>query len=443
MRLPARSAWCAVLAVVAAGTVAPLAAQESDEPIDRVVAVVGASAITYTQLQEEFYSRYSVRGLRPPTDPAAVRREMRNLLDTLINSELLYQEALKDTTIVVTPVEVNDAVDETMRTTRQRVTTEQEFQAELRRSGFLGIEDFRRWLAEQQARELMQRRKREKLLTDREVAPVAPTEREVRAFYDSRKEMLPPQPPTASLKQLVIRPVPSAGAKERARLLADSIANEIRNGADFAVAARRFSQDVASAQRGGDLDWFRRGVMVRPFEEVAFSLKRGTISNPVESVFGYHIIQVQQIQPTEVKARHILIIPDLDSVDIARARSLADSLRELVVAGASFDSLQVLFHDPSEEREAVGAIVDSLGPVYGAAIGPVPDGGVTEVFALANEEGAPPKFAVVRVLERRPAGPAPYDQLRERIRQVLGESMGWQKYFDELRRKVHIEIRDP
>jgi peptidyl-prolyl cis-trans isomerase SurA len=242
---------------------------------------------------------------------------------------------------------------------------------------------------------------------------------------------------------LVIRPVPSQAARQRARALADSIANEIRNGADFAVAARRFSHDVASAQRGGDLDWFRRGVMVRPFEEVAFSLKRGTVSNPVETVFGYHIIQVQQIQPTEVKARHILIMPDLDSTDIARARALADSLRALVVAGASFDSLQVLYHDPSEEREAVGAIIDSLGPVYGAAINSVPDGGVTEVFALANEEGAPPKFAIVRVMERRPAGPAPYDQLRERIRQVLGESMGWQKYFDELRRKVHIEIRDP
>ncbi len=434
--------WLAALCL-ATGWSAPLSGQAADEPIDRVIAVVGSSAITYTQLQEEFFTRYSVRGLQPPTDPATVRREMRMLVDTLINAELLYQEALQDTMITVSAIEINDAVDETMRQMRQQVSSEVAFQAELRRAGFLGIDDYRRWLAEQQGRELMQRRKRERLLSEGVVAPVAPTEREVRAFYDERKNLLPPQPPTVSLKQIVIRPKPSQASRDSAFRLADSLAVAIREGADFAVAARRFSQDVASAQRGGDLDWFRRGRMVRPFEEVAFSLPRGTVSDPVETVFGFHVIQVQQVQPTEVKARHILIMPTVDSTDMARARSLADSLRALVVAGASFDSLQVLYHDPSEEREAVGAIIDSLGPVYGRAIEGVPDGGVSEVFALAIDgSGAPPKYAFVRVLERRPAGPQPYDQLRERIRKVLGESMGWQKYFNEMRQKVHIEIRE-
>src|SRR5690606_9726703 len=136
--------------------------------------------------------------------------------------------------------------------------------------------------------------------------------------------------------------------------------------------------------------------------------------------------------------------PTVDSLDIARARSLADSLRQLVIDGASFDSLQVHFHDPSEEREALGAIIDSLGPVYSTAISPVAEGGVSEVFALALDgSGAPPKSALVRLLDRRPAGPEAHDHLRGRIRAVLGESMGWQKYFDELRRRVHIEIREP
>src|SRR5690606_30879207 len=106
---------------------------------------------------------------------------------------------------------------------------------------------------------------------------------------------------------LVIMPRANFAERERARLLADSIAREIRNGADFAVAARRFSQDPGSAQRGGDLDWFRRGGnadgtgrMVKEFENAAFSLQRGAISDPVESPFGFHVIQVERIQGSEV-----------------------------------------------------------------------------------------------------------------------------------------------
>jgi peptidyl-prolyl cis-trans isomerase SurA len=191
------------------------------------------------------------------------------------------------------------------------------------------------------------------------------------------------------------------------------------------------------------MDWFRRGRMVRPFEEAAFGLERGTISNPVETVYGYHVIQVERIQPTEVKVRHILITPELDSTDIAAARHLADSLHARIVAGASFDSLQALHHDPSEEREAIGMIVDSLGADYIAAIDGVPPGGVSPVFPLrVPNGGGTPKFAIVRVVSRAPAGPEPYDQLRERIRVRLGDIMGQQRYFAELRRKVHIEIRE-
>jgi hypothetical protein len=187
-------------AVLAAAAVAgPLVAQgAADEPVDRVVAVVGTAAITFTQLQEEFYTRYQLRRQQPPTDSAVVRAEMRALVDTLINAELLYQQALKDTTIVVSSLEISDAVDQTMRQMRQQVQSEQRFLTELRGAGFLGIDDYRRWLIEQQGRELMRERFRDKLKTDGTLVPIAPTEREVRAYYDARRASLPPYPPTTS-----------------------------------------------------------------------------------------------------------------------------------------------------------------------------------------------------------------------------------------------------
>jgi peptidyl-prolyl cis-trans isomerase SurA len=413
---------------------------QQEEPVDRVVAVVGTAAITYTQLQEEYYSRLQAARQQPPSDTAVLHRDMRMILDTLINAELLYQQAIRDTTITVTSIEVNDAVDETMRNMRQQVPSEQVFQAELRRAGFLGIDDYRRWLVDQQMRELLRNRYENKLRGDGTLAQVPPTEREIRAYYEARRATLPPRPPTLSLKQLMIRPGSNPAAKAEARRVADSIASELRAGADFAVAARRFSDDPSSAERGGSLDWFRRGQMVREFERAAFALPVGTISNPVESPFGYHIIQVERIHPTEVKARHILISPTVDSAGIEAARALADSLHLLLEGGANFDSLQAIYHDPSELREGLRMIVDSLGPDYAAALAGVPEGGHSAVFPV-SVDGSPPKFTILRVTERVPAGPVPYEQVRDQIRTLLGRSLGEQRYFTELRRKTHIEVR--
>lgn len=437
---PSALAAAILLAGVTAG---PLAAQGPEEPVDRVVAVVGATAITYTQLQEEFYSRYTASGRTPPTDRAEVRREMRPLLDTLINDELIYQQALRDTTIQITPLEVSDAVDATMRRTRRQFPTEQSFLDELRRAGFLGIDDYRRWMVEQQGRELLKNRYVAKLRDDGTLGPVNPTEREVRAYYDAHENQIPTRPPTIWLKQIVVRPKPDSVEKADAFRRADSLARAIRAGADFAAIARRYSADAASAQLGGDLGWNRPGKFVREFDRVAFALAPGTVSNPVETVYGFHIIQVERVRPTEIKVRHILISPTIDSAGIAAADTLAHRVHDLVVGGASFDSLQAIYSDPSEEREARGMVIDSLPGDYQRALAGVDSGQVTPVFAIAIPDApVPPKYAFIKVLQRVPAGPFPFDEIRENIRTALADAMGQEKYISELRKKTYIDIRD-
>ena len=90
-------------------------------------------------------------------------------------------------------------------------------------------------------------------------------------------------------------------AEEAARKKAEELREQLRNGADFAELARQYSEDPGSAQQGGDLGFFGRGVMDKAFEDRVFSLGKGEISEPVRSAFGYHLIRLDDIKGGDVK----------------------------------------------------------------------------------------------------------------------------------------------
>ena len=93
----------------------------------------------------------------------------------------------------------------------------------------------------------------------------------------------------------------SADIVKKAETTANDLLVRIKNGEDFASLAKQYSQDPGSAKNGGDLGYFGKGVMVKIFEETAFSLKKGEVSGVVKSDFGYHIIKVEDKRQTTDK----------------------------------------------------------------------------------------------------------------------------------------------
>ena len=126
------------------------------------------------------------------------------------------------------------------------------------------------------------------------------------------------------------------------------------------------------------------------------------------------------------------------------AKVKVDNIAALVAAGASFDSLQRIFHDQSEERDIVGIYVDSLPPAYAGALVGVDSGKVSRVFSL-EVQGQPlrTKWGIAKVTERTPEGPATYDAVRENIRIRLSRELGLGAYMSELRRRTFVDIRWP
>jgi peptidyl-prolyl cis-trans isomerase SurA len=424
---------------VSTASQAPLQIRDTTFMVDRVVAVVGNRPVLASQVDEELFSRQS-QGAKLPTTPEGLNGVRQQIVSSIIDEELLVQQAQRDTSIKVTDEEIASGVEEQVRKVRGNFTSEVEYTAELKKAGFQTPEEYRRWLTDQQRRAAFQNRLIEKLRTDGRLKSISPTEKEMRAFFDEQQSTLGTRPATVSFRQIVVSPTPSDSAKLKTKAQADSIVLELRRGADFATAARRFSQDPGSKEQGGSLNWFRRGVMVPEFERVAFAMKPGVVSDPVESPFGYHIIQVERIQPGEVQARHILLVPEIDSAHVARARNLADSVRTLVVAGAPFDSLQRVYHDRSAERDAESVPVTKLPEAYGKVMENADSGTVLPVFTMAGGGGRD-QFVVLQVTNRRPEGAVKFEDVRDRIRDQLGQQLAIRRYLDRLRKATYVEIR--
>ncbi len=441
---PRRSALLALLlllpAALPAQAVGVMRCDSTAAVVDRVLAVVGESAILTSQVEEEIFTQRAQNGQQPP-GPEEFHALCQSVVSDLVDAELLVQVAQRDTTIKISEQEISDGVEQQYRNVRGRFTSEVDFKHELARSGFQTPEEFRRWLSDSQRKAALRNRLLAKLKDDGKLKPVQPTEREMRAYFDQYKDQLPPRPATISFRNIVIAPRAQPEAKEKARALADSIAIELRKGADFVTAAKRFSQDPVSREQGGDLGWFRRGQMVQEFEAVAFRIKPGIISDPVESPFGYHVIQVERVQPAEVQARHILIMPEVSQADADSAAALATQVAAALRAGASYDSLARLYHDRGEEQQADDVPTTQLPEEYKAPLEKADSGQVVEPFPIRADMGLRRKLVVLEVRNRRTEGAIRYDDVKDQIRRKLSDDLAIRRYIEHLRRSTYVDVR--
>jgi peptidyl-prolyl cis-trans isomerase SurA len=377
-------------------------------------------------------------GLQLPPDSAGQAALAKDALDALVDEEILVQKAhlLK---IEVTPDEVNRSVEDQVRRVRQGFQTDEEFRAELRKAGFGTPEEYRRTLYEQFYRRALQQRVFEELRKTAVARNVS--EAEINEAFEKNKGALQAAPATVTFRQVVVAPKASAAAKARAKAKADSLLVEVKKGGDFELIAKRESMDEASKPQGGDLGWNRRGAMVPEFERVMFALPPGSVSGVVETAFGFHIIKVDRVQAGEVKARHILISPKIDSADVAAARAEAQLVATQLRNGAAFDSIVAKHHDPAEEKGILQPFVrDSLPASYATALAGKKAGDVTEPFELASPRGIS-KWAVVQLVTVNEAGQYDEAAIKERIRSQLMAEKATRSMLDELRKQTFVSLR--
>jgi len=249
-----------------------------------MVASVDGQIITVSQLEGATQNMLrQFQGQIPPEQMAQLRPSLqRQALDSLINMMLLLREAQRED-IQPDP----EAVEERISEITARFPSPEQFRQQLAAAG-VSDDDFRREI-EQGVRIQM--------LIDRK-APVESevSEEEIEEFYrDNPENFEVPERVRASHILIGYEGAENSTAErsaEEARTLAEEVLEKAKaEGADFAALAQEYSEGP-SAERGGDLDFFVSGQMVQPFEEAAFALQSGEISDIVETQFGYHVIRV-------------------------------------------------------------------------------------------------------------------------------------------------------
>lgn len=410
---------------------------ESDV-VDRLVAVVGDSVIVATQVQEEI-QRLALGGapVPAPSDPE-YEALFRDVLDRYVDRLLILQWAAKDSLITVDEELIEGRVEERI----QQLTAEFGGQALLQQAlaaEALTLTEYREILRSEARAERIQQLYFQ--LRVRDAPPEEVTEDELLERFREASGQLQQRPRLITIRQAIVVPESSEDARVAARALADSLLVRVTAGEDFAELARIYSDDPGTASLGGDLGWFRRGRMVREFEDAAFALLPDEISQVVETDFGFHIIKVERARRAERQARHILIIPEKSPDDIARARVVADDVIARARAGEPMSELSSEFSDPAAPDSLTFSFdqLSELPPVYGAL-----RNATTGQFVGPMEYQLPTgetQLAVVEVVEVREAGAYTFEDLRGQIAAQIQQEKQIERLLEGLRSRTHIEIR--
>ena len=405
----------------------------AQDSMEGIVAIVGREIV----LKSDVDGQMEIMTQR---DPKVNRKDpvlRQAVLDQLINERLMMTKAIEDS-IEVTEDEI------TQRMEYQLQSLIQQFGSEKRIEDMYGMSMAR---IRREFRDEIRKRLLVEKMQQKQFADIKATRADVEGFYERYRDSLPSIPERVDLYHIVKYVKPSAEKNKEAQSLALRIRDSVVKGGSFSEFARRHSADPISAANGGDLGTVEKGKFVPAFEAAAFALSPNEISAPVESPFGWHVIQLISKTSTTMTTRHILIRVSQSEEDRDSAKATLVRMKKAVEAGDSFESIAREYSDERETQGFGGAMGQiellRLPEDMRSAIAALADGSVSEPMPYAADPTKPGYHILYRkrlIPAHKPSVDDDYKQL-EQMASFEKKQRLEQEWILKLRRELYWEVK--
>ena len=363
--------------------------------IDQVVAIVGNDMITQSDIENQIM-QYSQMGMMINENTTC------EILEEFLIQKLLVNQARIDS-LNLSPSRVESEMDRRLKYFISQIGSKKKLEEYYNKSIIEIKEDLRPIIEEQLLAQMMQ----EKILENIKVTPS-----EVTDYYEKTpKDSLPYIESEIELREIVLYPPLTEEAIYEVKQKLLELRKRILAGENFEVFARLYSEDYTSAQKGGNLGFIGRDEMVPAFSDVAFSLKKGGLSNIVETEYGYHLIQVIDKEEDRVNVRHILMRPKISNDHRNIISRRLDSIVSLIkIDTLTFEKAAMKFSQNNKSKPNGGLMVNEktgstkfkytdLPKADYYAIMDLKVGDISKVFESVDEKGKT-IFKVVKVCSK-------------------------------------------
>jgi peptidyl-prolyl cis-trans isomerase SurA len=346
-----------------------LCGQNRDMPIDGIAAIVGENIVLKSDVSQVVGMTALQKGLDVTRDMALLEKLQGDVLNSLIDQKVILEMAKLDS-IEVNDKDVDRALEQQIETFIMRAGTEEMAEIMLGQS----LNAFRReyWYD-----------MRDRLITEQYqqqlIMSVNINREGVFNFFTNYRDSLPVFPVKMKIRHLLVRIKPSEKSRLDALEKIKNIRERILAGESFSSLAERYSTDPGTKNNGGSLGYIRRNQMVKNFETVAFTQDLNKVSGPVETSFGFHVLETTEKSGEKIKVRHILISPTIKEEDETRAYNYAMTLRDSSNSLASFKKLVAKFSD-DEPTQKIGGDLGWIDPTNS------PIQAITEVLGLLEKD---------------------------------------------------------
>ena len=318
-------------------------AQADPAPVDKVIAVIDDEIILYSDIENQV--NYLIQSGRRE-DRAFLRCQV---FDQLLQEKLLLVKAKLDS-IEVRDEQVDREVDRRIQYYTSQAGSVQELEKIYKKSLIEIKVDLRNDVRNQ----LLAQEQRAKISEGIKATPL-----EVREFFGKiPRDSLPLLPAEVEIAHILMQPKPSKASKDAARRKLEGIRSQIASGElTFEQCARVYGMDGTSRQ-DGDLGEFGRGMMTPAFEEQVYLLNEAQLSPVFETEFGYHLVRLDRRLGDRVRARHILIIPQITPEDEALCKQQLMKVRERVLSDSmTFEKAAAEYSQDPNTKDNGGLIM--------------------------------------------------------------------------------------